>query len=50
VVIDEAVGLARVFGTEASIGFINGVLGKLAADDKTIRQLRTLPMDGEQAS
>lgn len=47
VVIDEAVGLARVFSAESSIGFVNGVLGKLATDDETMRQLRALKIDGE---
>lgn len=47
VVIDEAVGLARVFSAESSIGFVNGVLGKLAADDQTMRSLRALKIDGE---
>lgn len=47
VVIDEAVGLARVFSAESSIGFVNGVLGKLATDEDTLRQLRALKIDGE---
>jgi len=48
VVIDEAVGLARVFGSEASMGFINGVLGKLAADETALHDLRALKVDTEQ--
>lgn len=47
VVIDEAVGLARVFSAESSIGFVNGVLGKLATDDEMMRRLRALKIDGE---
>ncbi|MBZ0300288.1 MAG: transcription antitermination factor NusB [Anaerolineae bacterium] len=50
VVIDEAVGLARVFGTEASMGFINGVLGKLAGDDAVLRELHALKVDGERSA
>lgn len=49
VVIDEAVGLARLFGTDASMGFINGVLGKLAADKQALRELSALKTDEEQA-
>jgi N utilization substance protein B len=47
VVIDEAVGLANIFGTENSIGFINGVLGQLVADDRVLETLRTLKTDGD---
>lgn len=32
VIIDEAVELAKEFGSEASPGFINGVLGKIVED------------------
>lgn len=46
VVIDEAVGLARLFGSEASLNFVNGVLGKVAADDVTMRELHALKTDG----
>ena len=48
VVIDEAVGLARIFSAESSIGFINGVLGKLAMDEDSMQQLRALKRDQEQ--
>jgi transcription antitermination protein NusB len=37
--IDEAVGLARVFGAESSMSFINGVLGKLADESETVRKM-----------
>ena len=33
VVIDEAVRLAKIFGAENSLGFVNGVLGRLVADE-----------------
>lgn len=36
--IDEAVGLARVFGAENAMSFVNGVLGKLADDVETLRK------------
>lgn len=48
VVIDEAVGLARIFSAESSIGFVNGVLGRIAEDDGVLQQLRALKIDGEQ--
>ncbi len=48
VVIDEAVGLARVFSAESSMGFINGVLGKLAMDEEVMQWLQTLKTDQEQ--
>ena len=32
VVIDEAVELAKAYGTEDSSGFVNGVLGRIAAE------------------
>jgi N utilization substance protein B len=35
--IDEAVGLARVFGAENAMSFVNGVLGKLADDLEHLR-------------
>lgn len=38
VVIDEAIQLARVFGAESSIRFINGVLGSAALDIEVLRQ------------
>lgn len=34
VVIDEAVELAKEYGSDSSAGFINGVLGKLIIDNK----------------
>ena len=33
VVIDEAVGLARLFSAETALNFVNGVLGKIASDE-----------------
>ena len=51
VAIDEAVGLARVFGSEASLNFVNGVLGKLASDDAALKALRAVERsDGEKIS
>ncbi len=38
VVIDEAVTLAREFGTEKSYAFINGVLGSLVKNSKDINE------------
>jgi len=35
VVIDEAIELAKEFGSEASPGFVNGVLGTIYGDGKT---------------
>jgi N utilization substance protein B len=49
VIIDEAVRLAKVFGTETSLGFINGVLGRLVADDGILETLRKLKTDGDAA-
>lgn len=39
VTIDEAVALARLFGAEGSIRFVNGVLGTIAAEEDRVRQL-----------
>ena len=39
VAIDEAVALARLFGAEGSIRFVNGVLGTLITDEDRVRQL-----------
>jgi transcription antitermination protein NusB len=39
VTIDEAVALARLYGAEGSIRFVNGVLGTLTADEDRVRQL-----------
>ena len=33
VVVDEAIELAKKFGSESSPGFVNGVLGKLIIDN-----------------
>lgn len=38
--IDEAVELAKQYGSDASPGFINGVLGSLADDAEILRSLR----------
>ncbi len=38
VLIDEAVELAKEFGSESSPRFVNGVLGKLFADDLLLKQ------------
>ena len=40
VAIDEAVNLAKIFGSEGAPSFINGVLGAIADDEATIQQLR----------
>jgi N utilization substance protein B len=39
VTIDEAVALARLYGAEGSIRFVNGVLGTLTTDEDRVRQL-----------
>jgi N utilization substance protein B len=39
VAIDEAVALARLFGAEGSIRFVNGVLGTVVEDEDRVRQL-----------
>ncbi len=49
VIINEAVGLANIFGTESSLGFINGVLGQLVRDENILTTLRKLKADGEKA-
>lgn len=40
--IDEAVGLANLFGTDSAPAFVNGVLGKVALD---LERLRTQLLD-----
>lgn len=40
VAIDEAVSLAKIFGSDGSPSFVNGVLGALADNDNTVQQLR----------
>lgn len=45
--IDEAVGLARVFGAENATSFVNGVLGKLAEDAEQLR--KSLVNTGEES-
>lgn len=46
VAIDEAVNLAKIFGSDGSPSFINGVLGALSDDDFVIQQLRKpLPLE-----
>lgn len=37
--IDEAVNLAKIFGSDGTPGFINGVLGALADDEMMLHQL-----------
>jgi N utilization substance protein B len=39
VAIDEAIALARLFGGDSSISFVNGVLGKIARDEAAVRDL-----------
>lgn len=39
VAIDEAVNLAKIFGSDGSPSFVNGVLGTLADDETIIQQL-----------
>lgn len=39
VVIDEAVALARVFSSENSMSFVNGVLGRIARDDDGLKRI-----------
>ena len=41
VAIDEAIELAKVYGADGSSRFVNGVLGTLANDEKTIAQLES---------
>lgn len=48
VAVDEAVALARLFGAEGSIRFVNGVLGALVADEEKVRQL--LGLENNEAS
>ncbi len=43
VAINEAVELAKVFGSEASPRFVNGVLGAATRDENNIRQALALP-------
>jgi N utilization substance protein B len=45
VAIDEAVNLAKIFGSDGSPSFVNGVLGALADDDSVIQQLRSAHED-----
>ncbi|MBE0688734.1 MAG: transcription antitermination factor NusB [Anaerolineae bacterium] len=40
VAINEAVELAKLFGSDGTPGFVNGVLGALADDAETVNQLR----------
>lgn len=40
VAINEAVELAKLFGSDGAPGFVNGVLGALADDVETVNQLR----------
>jgi N utilization substance protein B len=42
VAIDQGVELARLFGSDNSMAFINGVLGAIADDPSTIERLHTL--------
>ncbi len=44
VVINEAVELAKEFGSDASPRFINGVLGAATRDDVTLSQLVSTPL------
>ncbi len=46
VAIDEAVTLARIFGAEGSVRFVNGVLGALANDIEVVRKRLTVSEDG----
>jgi N utilization substance protein B len=46
VAIDEAVNLAKIFGSDGAPSFINGVLGALADDETTIQKLR-IPHEDE---
>lgn len=45
--IDEAVTLARIYGSDSSMSFINGVLGTIANDTATLEALR-LPDETEK--
>jgi transcription antitermination protein NusB len=38
-VVDEAVSLAKLFGADNSMAFVNGVLGKLAADKEALQKM-----------
>lgn len=44
VIVDEAVGLARQFGTEASLRFVNGVLGAVFADTERLKKMLSVEM------
>jgi N utilization substance protein B len=44
VVTDEAVNLAKVFGSDASLRFINGVLGNIFRNDDLLQTLLTVEM------
>ena len=48
VVIDEAVELAKTYSTERSGRFVNGVLSKLAPEERAADSLPTLPKRLEQ--
>lgn len=48
VAIDEAVTLARLFGADNSMGFVNGVLGAIADDEATLKALRLPDDDSDQ--
>ena len=47
VVIDEAVGLAKLFGAEGTAGFVNGVLGTLVEDEAMLQQIRQSKNEGK---
>lgn len=48
VAIDEAVTLARLFGADNSMGFVNGVLGAIADDPATLQNLRLPDADTDE--
>lgn len=50
VVIDEAVALARFFGGEGTIRFVNGVLGALSVNEAQVQQILGVGNGDNQAS
>jgi len=47
IVSDEGMNLARMFGSDASLGFVNGVLGNIFADDERLQKMLTIEIPDE---
>lgn len=45
--IDEAVALAKLFGSESSTGFVNGVLGQAALRESELQTILNQPVSGD---